>query len=55
MAGAYAGFRTPDGRLPVTIEVLCGQAWSPDPAARRRGGSEASVPLAALGRRPPPR
>jgi malonyl-CoA O-methyltransferase len=55
MAAAYAGFRTPDGRLPVSIEVLCGQAWAPDPAARRRSGAEASVPLAALGRRPAPR
>jgi malonyl-CoA O-methyltransferase len=46
---AYEAFRTPEGRLPATVEVLCGQAWSPDPAGRRRPrGGEVAIPLGEL-------
>jgi malonyl-CoA O-methyltransferase len=58
MAAAYAEQQDAEGRLPVTVEVLQGQAWCPDPAARPRRGSlaEVSVPLADFlpPRRPDP-
>ena len=52
MAAAYATFRDEDGRLPVTVEVLTGQAWAPDPAGRRRRGGEVTIPLDQLRRSP---
>jgi malonyl-CoA O-methyltransferase len=52
MAAAYETFRTPEGRLPVTVEVLCGQAWAPDPAGRRRQPpTEATIDPASIARR----
>jgi malonyl-CoA O-methyltransferase len=51
---AYEQFRTGDGRLPATVEVLCGQAWAPDPAGPRRSrGGEVAVPLGELRRQRP--
>jgi malonyl-CoA O-methyltransferase len=51
---AYEQFRTPDGRLPATVEVLCGQAWSPDPAGpRRRRPGEMAIPVSEVRRRAP--
>jgi malonyl-CoA O-methyltransferase len=51
MAAAYEGLRRPDGRLPLTIEVIYGQAWAPEP---RGAGSEAAreiaVPVGRIGR-----
>ncbi len=52
MRAAYENQRDGEGSLPATLEILCGQAWAPDPdAPRRRGGGEASIPLHQLGRR----
>ncbi|MCC5795098.1 MAG: methyltransferase domain-containing protein [Chromatiales bacterium] len=51
MAAAYERFRTPEGRLPATIEVLFAVAWVPDPAARRAGPEEQSFPISRLGLR----
>jgi malonyl-CoA O-methyltransferase len=51
---AYEPYRTPDGRLPATVEILCGHAWAPDPAGRRRRRpGEIAIPVSGLGRRTP--
>jgi malonyl-CoA O-methyltransferase len=49
---AYDRFRTADGRLPVSCEVLYGQAWCPGstPPVRARRG-EVVVPIGAIRRR----
>jgi malonyl-CoA O-methyltransferase len=51
MAAAYERYRDTAGRLPATIEIVFGQAWAPDPAARRAGAGETSFPLSRLGLR----
>lgn len=52
LTAAYEQERDEAGLLPATVEVVFGQAWSPDPAARRRaGGGEIAVALDQLGRR----
>ncbi|HXQ30802.1 MAG TPA: malonyl-ACP O-methyltransferase BioC [Steroidobacteraceae bacterium] len=52
VAAAYERFRTADGRLPATCEVVYGQAWCPaaTPPVRGRRG-EVVVPLQSLRRR----
>lgn len=52
MAAAWERLRTPDGLLPVTIEVLYGHAWSGE-AARRfvEPAGEIAVPLERVRRR----
>ncbi len=52
LTAAYEQERDEAGLLPATVEVVFGQAWSPDPAARRRaGGGEIAVALDQLDRR----
>jgi malonyl-CoA O-methyltransferase len=51
MQAAYEGFRDAEGRLPVTVEVIYGQAWAGEP--RAAVGQETSVPLSAVQRRRP--
>ena len=48
----YARFKTADGRLPATCEVIYGQAWRPGatPPIRARRG-EVVVPFGTIGRR----
>ena len=48
----YDRFKTADGRLPASCEVIYGQAWCPGatPPVRARRG-EVVVPLGAIGRR----
>jgi len=52
LAAAYERFRNEDGRLPVSGEVIYGQAWCPGEApperSRRR---ETVVPIGSIGRR----
>jgi len=45
VCAAYERFRGPDGRLPVTYEVVHGHAWG---GAQRRIGGETRVPLDQL-------
>jgi malonyl-CoA O-methyltransferase len=52
MTAAYEALRSPEGTLPVTIEIVYGHAWSDDPS--RRGAAdrrEIAVPLERLRRR----
>ena len=42
---AYEGFRTPEGRLPVSYEVVHGHAWGTE---QRRVGGETRIPLDVL-------
>lgn len=49
---AYEQFRGDDGRIPVSCEVIYGQAWGALPASKLDPlTSEASVPLSSVGRR----
>lgn len=49
---AYEQFRDADGRLPVSCEVIYGQAWGQQPRSNvNPQTNEASVPLAGIGRR----
>lgn len=49
---AYEQFRDAEQRLPVSCEVIYGQAWGRAPgAAVTAEGGEAQVPLSAIGRR----
>ena len=52
LAGAYERFRTEDGRLPASCELIYGQAWCPGgtPPIRQRRG-EVVVPVGSIGRR----
>lgn len=50
-AAALEEIRDGDGALPMTLEVIYGQAWAPGQQPDRRPG-EASVPLSRVGRRP---
>lgn len=48
---AYETFRTPEGVLPATYDVLYAHAFGPDPGQPRRGGRDgeiAAVPLARI-------
>lgn len=46
LAAAYETNRGPDGLLPASVEIVCGQAWAPDRARRRPApGGEIEVPL----------
>jgi malonyl-CoA O-methyltransferase len=47
MRAAYEQFRTRDGRLPATFEVVYGHAWAP---LQRQLGGEVRVPLATVRR-----
>jgi len=49
MVAAYESRRDADGRLPATVEIIYGQAWAPDPAARRAATAEPSFPISRLG------
>lgn len=52
MTGTLEKFRDAGGRLPVTIEVIYGQAWSGSGSDNRLApGGEVTVPLAKLQRR----
>ena len=52
VAAAYARFRTADGRLPASCEVVYGQAWCPGAAPPIRGRrGEVVVPIGSIGRR----
>jgi len=54
LAAAYEPYRQ-DGVLPVTYEVVYGQAWQSDRPRKTEGGTETRVPIAALrGRRREP-
>jgi malonyl-CoA O-methyltransferase len=44
--------RDADGRLPLTAELIFGQAWA-GPMADGAEGSETSIPIGAIGRRRP--
>lgn len=49
---AYEQFRDAEQRLPVSCEIIYGQAWGRDPGATRPlADGEARVPLSAIGRR----
>ncbi len=53
LVAAYEENRDVDGLLPATVEVVYGQAWSAGAARGRRApGTEITVPLDALRRRP---
>jgi malonyl-CoA O-methyltransferase len=52
MSAAYERQRDESGALPVTVEVIYGQAWSADPAQRAGPAGEVAVPLGRLSRRP---
>jgi len=53
LVAAYEENRDVDGLLPATVEVVYGQAWSAGAARGRRApGTEISVPVDALRRRP---
>jgi len=53
LVAAYEENRGVDGLLPATVEVVYGQAWSAGAARGRRApGTEITVPLDALRRRP---
>lgn len=51
MAAAYDTWRRADGRLPLTVEVIYGQAWIPAPRGANRHPPEFAVPIARIGRR----
>jgi malonyl-CoA O-methyltransferase len=52
MTDAYHQKRNSAGALPVTVEVIYGQAWTGDPASRMKGpAGEFAVPVDRLGRR----
>ncbi|MEO8445747.1 MAG: malonyl-ACP O-methyltransferase BioC [Gammaproteobacteria bacterium] len=52
LTAAYEQERDAAGLLPATVEIVFGQAWSADPATRRRQGSdEIAVGLGQIGRR----
>lgn len=54
MAAAYEAERDAAGLLPVTVEIVYGQAWAPGPRQQREvAGGEIAVPLDSLGRRRP--
>lgn len=54
-AAAYEQRRDPDGTLPVTVEILFGNAWAPGTTRGRRStGTEIVVPLDDLQRRTKP-
>jgi malonyl-CoA O-methyltransferase len=53
MSAAYERQRDANGSLPVTVEVIYGQAWSGDPARLRSGpAGETAIPIERLSRRP---
>ena len=52
LENAYEQYRDEDGRLPVSCEVIYGQAWGPQPgSAVDPLSNEASVPLTSVRRR----
>ncbi len=54
LAQAYENFRTKDGVLPLTYEVVYGHAWVPDLTTKQRAQDGVTkVPLEHLRRRPP--
>ena len=51
LTAAFATLRGPDGRAPMTIEVIYGQAWAPEPRDHAPGAArEIAVPIARIGR-----
>jgi malonyl-CoA O-methyltransferase len=51
MTAALMERRGPDGTLPVTLEVIYGQAWTGHPAGPEGSGGEIEIPLERLRRR----
>lgn len=59
---AYEALRNGEGLLPATVEIVFGQAWTPDPvagpgrrSARFAMAGDHDAPIDILARRPPPR
>jgi len=50
LAAALEAAREADGRIPIRVDVIYAQAWAGRPKAE---AGESSVPLDAIGRRPP--
>ena len=51
MLAAYEQFRTPDGQLPASYEVIYGHAWGTDaPPQQQQGNSEIHISLSDLKR-----
>ncbi len=48
LSAAYEQLRRPDGKLPVTLEIIFGVAWVDD---SRVGKSKIEIPVAAIGRK----
>lgn len=49
---AYDAFRTPEGVLPATYEVIYAHAFGPDPGQPRRGGRDGDIAAVPLSRIP---
>jgi malonyl-CoA O-methyltransferase len=52
LVNAYEPLRV-DGRLPVTFEIVYGQAWRGHDVSSRRATGEVSIPIESIGRRKP--
>lgn len=48
MAAAYESLRNPAGGLPATLQIVCAQAWSPDPRRRAGRGEQVLRPAIEL-------